>query len=189
MGKMSRKVVALLLVVWMAVPWSDLSAMAASTEEKTYKGEGYEIIYKVDGHWDGGNVTVEVKNTGTVDIENWAVRSSAPVEVKNLYNAEYISNEFDGTIFKNKGHNAVIRPSGIVMFGFSFSGNGVVPEEMDLCQKRIDMGEDVEAGLVVENSWGSGFTGHVNLTNKTEEDVEFFEVDVLTNFKICAKAK
>ncbi|MFZ2539400.1 MAG: cellulose binding domain-containing protein [Oscillospiraceae bacterium] len=58
---------------------------AADAKNSSYSGENYKVNYSIQDSWDN-NQMIEVKltNTGTQNIENWALKFNADGEIKDI---------------------------------------------------------------------------------------------------------
>lgn len=65
------------------IPFFDVFAQEETTH--VYEGDGYSMVYSVKGSWDNNkNIEIELKNTGSEPIRNWAVKYNAGGVIDNL---------------------------------------------------------------------------------------------------------
>ena len=156
-------------------------AAAKSPTETTYKGEGYEVNFKVTSSWTGAfNTDVTIKNTGDAVIDNWAIDFSMPYEITNIWNGVVKSKE-DGTyVIKNAGSNQDIAAGNSVSFGFSAKATGeiILPDKFDmLCYEEVVAQDKYEVSFRVTSDWGQAFNGEITIKNVSDEAIEDWKLE------------
>ena len=163
-----------------------LNVFAAGGDTKTYKKDGYKITYKVGNEWDKHqNIQVKVSNTGEESILNWALKYDACGEIDGIWNAGIYSSDEEYTVVKNSGYNYEIEPGQSVTYGYTLVADEfVMPEDIELCSRRIDVKSGYEAELRIGSEWNDGFTGEIVVSNTSEEPIEAWTLSFDGNFDI-----
>ena len=147
---------------------------------KEYVHDGYTIAFQVAGEWnDAYNAKVVLKNTGDKSIRNWILLCDISEEITGAYNAEVLMSD-DSILFKNKGYNGIVKPDGEVEFGFTVSKeNGIVyPDDFRLVSKEYLVSEDdYSVEIVIKQSWGTGSVAELIITNKSDTDIEAWNLE------------
>ncbi len=163
-----------------------LNVFAAGGDTKTYKKDGYKITYKVGNEWDKHqNIQVKVSNTGEESILNWALKYDVCGEIDGIWNASIYSSDEEYTVVKNSGYNYEIEPGQSVTYGYTLVADEfAMPEDIELCSRRIDVKSGYEAELRIGSEWNDGFTGEIVVSNTSEEPIEAWTLSFDGNFDI-----
>ena len=162
------------------------NAFALETESKVYEKDGYTVTYQVGSEWDGNrSVEVSIKNTGEESILNWALKYDVGGEVYNLWNSKVYDSSEEYTIIKNNGYNYEIEPGQSANYGYIVKGEEtVIPEDIELCSRRIDVKSGYEIDFNVTSDWYTGFNGEISITNVSDEPIEAWTLSFDSNFDI-----
>ena len=162
------------------------NAFALGTESKVYEKDGYTVTYQVGSEWDGNrSVEVSIKNTGEESILNWALKYDVGGEVYNLWNSKVYDSSEEYTIIKNNGYNYEIEPGQSANYGYIVKGEEtVIPEDIELCSRRIDVKSGYEIDFNVISDWYTGFNGEISITNISDEPIEAWTLSFDSNFDI-----
>ena len=162
------------------------NAFALGTESKVYEKDGYTVTYQVGSEWDGNrSVEVSIKNTGKKSILNWALKYDVGGEVYNLWNSKVYDSSEEYTIIKNNGYNYEIEPGQSANYGYIVKGEEtVIPEDIELCSRRIDVKSGYEIDFNVTSDWYTGFNGEISITNISDEPIEAWTLSFDSNFDI-----
>lgn len=158
----------------------------AETGSKTYTYDGYKVDYSVTNEWLGNqNVNVTVTNTSDESILNWALGYDANGEINGIWNGYVYSRSDDEYIIKNSGYNYEIEPYQSVNFGYTLSGDALeMPENFELCSKRVDKTDGYDVKLNVTGDWGDSFQAELIVTNTSDSSLEAWKVAFDSNFEI-----
>lgn len=161
-------------------------AFALGTESKVYEKDGYTVTYQIGSEWDGNrSVEVSIKNTGEESILNWALKYDVGGEVYNLWNSKVYDSSEEYTIIKNNGYNYEIEPGQSANYGYIVKGEEtVIPEDIELCSRRIDVKSGYEIDFNVTSDWYTGFNGEISITNISDEPIEAWTLSFDSNFDI-----
>ena len=162
------------------------NAFALETESKVYEKDGYTVTYQIGSEWDGNrSVEVSIKNTGEESILNWALKYDVGGEVYNLWNSKVYDSSEEYTIIKNNGYNYEIEPGQSANYGYIVKGEEtVIPEDIELCSRRIDVKSGYEIDFNVTSDWYTGFNGEISITNVSDEPIEAWTLSFDSNFDI-----
>ena len=162
------------------------NAFALGTESKVYEKDGYTVTYQIGSEWDGNrSVEVSIKNTGEESILNWALKYDVGGEVYNLWNSKVYDSSEEYTIIKNNGYNYEIEPGQSANYGYIGKGEEtVIPEDIELCSRRIDVKSGYEIDFNVTSDWYTGFNGEISITNISDEPIEAWTLSFDSNFDI-----
>lgn len=162
------------------------NAFALGTESKVYEKDGYTVTYQIGSEWDGNrSVEVSIKNTGEESILNWALKYDVGGEVYNLWNSKVYDSSEEYTIIKNNGYNYEIEPGQSANYGYIVKGEEtVIPEDIELCSRRIDVKSGYEIDFNVTSDWYTGFNGEISITNVSDEPIEAWTLSFDSNFDI-----
>ena len=162
------------------------NAFALGTESKVYEKDGYTVTYQIGSEWDGNrSVEVSIKNTGEESILNWALKYDVGGEVYNLWNSKVYDSSEEYTIIKNNGYNYEIEPGQSANYGYIVKGEEtVIPEDIELCSRRIDVKSGYEIDFNVTSDWYTGFNGEISITNISDEPIEAWTLSFDSNFDI-----
>jgi len=162
------------------------NAFALGTESKVYEKDGYTVTYQVGSEWDGNrSVEVSIKNTGEESILNWALKYNVGGEVYNLWNSKVYDSSEEYTIIKNNGYNYEIEPGQSANYGYIVKGEEtVIPEDIELCSRRIHVKSGYEIDFNVTSDWYTGFNGEISITNVSDEPIEAWTLSFDSNFDI-----
>ena len=181
-----KKSVSAVLAASMAASVFTAVPVYAETSSATYTYDGYKVDYTVTNEWFGNqNVNVTLTNTSSESILNWALGYDANGEISGIWNG-YVYSKFDEDyIIKNAGYNYEIEPYQSVNFGYTLSGDELeVPENFELCSKRVDKTEGYDVKLNVTGDWGDSFQAELIVTNTSDAPLEAWKVDFDSNFEI-----
>lgn len=185
---MKKRIISILLSLVLATTFIfPMNVFADEGTTRTYTGNGYEITYDIKGSWVGNqNVEITIKNTGTEDILNWALKYDAHGEINGLWNGTVYSSDSTKYIVKNVGYNYEIQPEQSVRFGYTLSGEYMeFPETIELCSQRTERAaEGYIVTMDVTDDWDTGFTGTVTIKNLGENPLEAWRLSFDTNFVI-----
>lgn len=162
------------------------NAFAAGEESRVYEKDGYTVIYTVGSEWENNrSVEVTIRNTGEESILNWALKYDVGGEVYNLWNSTVFSEDEDGTVIKNNGYNYEIEPGQSVTYGYIVTGaESFIPEDIELCSRRIDVRSGYDVDFNITNDWHTGFQAEVSITNTSSEPIEAWTLLFDGNFEI-----
>lgn len=171
-----------------AMSLSLFTTIPASAEigKKTYQYDGYSVDYNVTNEWDGAQtVELTVSNTGTDSILNWALKYDAEGEISNLWNADLYEQNGDEYVIKNVGWNFEIAPSQSITYGYTLSGNNLgLPDNFEICSKRVDKSEGYDIQYNITKSWDVGVEGNIVITNTSAAPIEAWTLSFDSNFMI-----
>lgn len=161
-------------------------AFALTAESRIYEKDGYTVTYRIGSEWDNNrSVEVSIKNTGEESILNWALKYDVGGEVYNLWNSKVYDSSEEYTIIKNNGYNYEIEPGQSANYGYIIKGEEtVIPEDIELCSRRIDVKSGYEVDFNVTSDWYTGFNGEINITNTSDEPIEAWTLSFDSNFDI-----
>ena len=162
------------------------NAFAIGTESKIYEKDGYTVTYQIGSEWDGNrSVEVSIKNTGEESILNWALKYDVGGEVYNLWNSKVYDSSEEYTVIKNNGYNYEIEPGQSANYGYIVKGEEtVIPEDIELCSRRIEVKSGYEINFTVADDWHTGFNGEISITNTSDEPIEAWTLSFDSNFDI-----
>ncbi len=181
-----RKTVSAILAASMAASIFTAVPVYAETSSATYTYDGYKVDYAVTNEWFGNqNVNVTLTNTSDEPILNWALGYDANGEISGIWNGYVYSKSEDDYIIKNLGYNYEIEPYRSVNFGYTLSGNELeVPENFQLCSKRVDKASGYNVKLNVTGDWGESFQAELIVTNTFDAPLEAWKLAFDSNFEI-----
>lgn len=161
-------------------------AFALTAESRIYEKDGYTVTYRIGSEWDNNrSVEVSIKNTGEESILNWALKYDVGGEVYSLWNSKVYDSSEEYTIIKNNGYNYEIEPGQSANYGYIVKGEEtVIPEDIELCSRRIDVKSGYEVDFNVTSDWYTGFNGEINITNTSDEPIEAWTLSFDSNFDI-----
>lgn len=162
------------------------NAFALGTESRIYEKEGYTVTYRIGSEWDNNrSVEVTIENTGEESILNWALKYDVGGEVYNLWNSKVYDSSEEYTVIKNNGYNYEIEPGQSANYGYIVKGEEtVIPEDIELCSRRIDVKSGYEVNFTVTDDWHTGFNGEISITNTSDEPIEAWTLLFDGNFDI-----
>lgn len=176
----SSKLGSLILVFTMLfIPIAPVAATGEPSVElvpSLITGNTVYLEMLIDSIWDGYfNGTMTIKNTGNMQIDNWALSFAFQHSITNIWNA-VIFEQTDGMYtVKNAGWNQDIPVGGSVSFGFTAQQNGDIntPEFyfINTAERTVPLC-DYEAKYTLYSDWGSGFNGEIALVNKSSQTIE-----------------
>ena len=186
---MNKKLISGLLTVAMAInifAIMPLNAFAIGSESKVYEKDGYTVTYRIGSEWDNNrSVEVTIENTGDEAILNWALKYDTGGEVYNLWNSKIYDSTEDYTIIKNNGYNYEIEPGRSANYGYIVTGaETLIPENIELCCRRIDVKSGYDVDFNVTSDWYTGFQAEIAITNTSAEPIEAWTLDFDSNFDI-----
>lgn len=162
------------------------NAFALGTESRIYEKDGYTVTYRIGSEWDNNrSVEVTIENTGEESILNWALKYDVGGEVYNLWNSKVYDSSEEYTVIKNNGYNYEIEPGQSANYGYIVKGEEtVIPEDIELCSRRIDVKSGYEVNFTVTDDWHTGFNGEISITNTSDEPIEAWTLLFDGNFDI-----
>lgn len=162
------------------------NAFALSGNSRTYEKDGYTVTYKIGSEWENNRtVEVNIKNTGEASILNWALKYDVGGEMSNLWNSKLYDKGEDYVIIKNNGYNYEIEPEQSISCGYIVTGKEtVIPEDIDLCSRRIDVSAGYDVDFNVTSDWHTGFQAEVTIENTSTEPIEAWTLFFDGNFTI-----
>lgn len=186
---MRKKLLSVLLSAAMAFNFIVIlppNAFALSGESRTYEKDGYTVTYKIGSEWENNRtVEVNIKNTGEESILNWALKYDVGGEMSNLWNSKLYDKGEDYVIIKNNGYNYEIEPEQSVSCGYIVTGKEtVIPEDIELCSRRIDVSAGYDVDFNVTSDWHTGFQAEVTIENTSTEPIEAWTLFFDGNFTI-----
>lgn len=102
----------------------------------------YAVEYHMSDCWqDGFNGVIEITNRSEQPIEEWALSFSLKDSIRQIWNAEMITNDNNNYVVKGCSYNQNIKPGETVSFGFLCSGTGD-EEPQNFILSAFDPGED-----------------------------------------------
>lgn len=187
--KMNKRLISGLLSAAMAINVITMlpaNAFALGAESKIYEKEGYTVTYRIGSEWDNNrSVEVTIENTGEESILNWALKYDVGGEVYNLWNSKVYDSSEEYTVIKNNGYNYEIEPGQSANYGYIVKGEEtVIPEDIELCSRRIDVKSGYEVNFTVTDDWHTGFNGEISITNTSDEPIEAWTLLFDGNFDI-----
>mgnify|MGYP002621654915 CR=1 FL=1 len=91
-----------------------------SPNEKTYYGDGYEVVFTLQNSWEGGYTgNIAIVNTGENTLCNWSLVCSFDGEFASIWNTEVSKTGNNEYTFKPVDWNSNIAPGGSAEFGFN----------------------------------------------------------------------
>lgn len=162
------------------------NAFALGGDSRTYEKDGYTVTYKIGSEWENNRtVEVNIKNTGEESILNWALKYDVGGEMSNLWNSKLYEKGEDYVIIKNNGYNYEIEPEQSISCGYIVTGKEtVIPEDIELCSRRIDVSEGYDVDFNVTSDWHTGFQAEVTIENTSTEPIEAWTLFFDGNFTI-----
>lgn len=162
------------------------NAFALSGDSRTYEKDGYTVTYKIGSEWENNRtVEVNIKNTGEESILNWALKYDVGGEMSNLWNSKLYEKGEDYVIIKNNGYNYEIEPEQSISCGYIVTGKEtVIPEDIELCSRRIDVSAGYDVDFNVTSDWHTGFQAEVTIENTSTEPIEAWTLFFNGNFTI-----
>ncbi|MDE6592070.1 MAG: cellulose binding domain-containing protein [Oscillospiraceae bacterium] len=155
-------------------------------DSKVYEKDGYTVTYRIGSEWDNNrSVDVVIENTGSEPILNWALKYDAGGELYNLWNSSVYDRGENYTIIKNSGYNYEIEAGKSVNFGYIVTGaETLIPDDIELCSRRIDVKSGYDVELNVTSNWYTGFNADISITNTSDEPIEAWTLSFDGNFDI-----
>lgn len=184
--KRIERTLSAILAATMSLSFFTAIPVSAEIGKKTYNYDGYSVDYNVTNEWDGAQtVELTVSNTGTDPILNWALKYDADGEISNLWNADLHEQNGDLCIIKNLGWNFEIAPSQSITYGYTLSGNNLgLPDNFEICSKRVDKSEGYDVQYNITKSWDVGVEGNIVITNTSAAPIEAWTLSFDSNFTI-----
>jgi len=162
------------------------NAFALGSESRIYEKDDYTVTYRIGEEWDSNrSVEVTIENTGEESILNWALKYDVGGELYNLWNSSVYDSTDEYSIIKNNGYNYEIEPGESANYGYIVKGDEtVIPEDIELCSRRVDVKSGYNVDFTVADDWNTGFTASVTLTNTSAEPIEAWTLLFDGNFDI-----
>lgn len=187
--KLKRRIISVITAVMLSLNMLVIlppNAFALSGDSRTYEKDGYTITYKIGSEWENNRtVEVNIKNTGEESILNWALRYDVGGEMSNLWNSKLYDKGEDYVIIKNNGYNYEIEPEQSISCGYIVTGKEtVIPEDIELCSRRIDVSSGYDVDFNVTSDWHTGFQAEVTIENTSTEPIEAWTLFFDGNFTI-----
>lgn len=157
-----------------------VSGGAIGMADNKFIGNGFEATYSVDSQWKGGfNGSITIKNTGNATIENWCIVFESFNNINNIWNASIVSYENNKYTIKNAQWNQDILPGESVSFGFSATGDTVdIPDIYSLLGSFGNTQDSsYSVNYIIDSDWGNGFTGRIEIHNKSDKPIEDWSLD------------
>ncbi len=186
---MNKKLISSLLTIAMAInifAIMPLNAFAIGSKSEVYEKDGYTVTYRIGSEWDNNrSVEVTIENTGEEAILNWALKYDTGGEVYNLWNSKIYDSTEEYTIIKNNGYNYEIEPGRSANYGYIVTGaETLIPENIELCCRRIDVKSGYDVDFNVTSDWHTGFQAEIAITNTSAEPIEAWTLGFDSNFDI-----
>lgn len=187
--KLKRRIISVITAVMLSLNMLVIlppNAFALSGDSRTYEKDGYTITYKIGSEWENNRtVEVNIKNTGEASILNWALKYDVGGEMSNLWNSKLYDKGEDYVIIKNNGYNYEIEPEQSISCGYIVTGKEtVIPEDIELCSRRIDVSAGYDVDFNVTSDWHTGFQAEVTIENTSTEPIEAWTLFFDGNFTI-----
>lgn len=187
--KLKRRIISVITAVMLSLNMLVIlppNAFALSGDSRTYEKDGYTITYKIGSEWENNRtVEVNIKNTGEESILNWALKYDVGGEMSNLWNSKLYEKGEDYVIIKNNGYNYEIEPEQSISCGYIVTGKEtVIPEDIELCSRRIDVSAGYDVDFNVTSDWHTGFQAEVTIENTSTEPIEAWTLFFDGNFTI-----
>ena len=183
--KINRMVAMLVVAIMCMTIFADIPVIA-ETWVSIFDYSNYIVEYAVVNEWDGyQNIEIKLTNTGIEPIYNWALKYNAGGEISNLWNGIIFDNDETNYIIKNSGYNYEIMPGESISFGYTLNGDDLtVPDSIENCAERVEITDGCYIQLVTEDEWDGGFTGYIEILNKSEETFEAWMLSFDMNFTV-----
>ena len=150
-----------------------------------YIHDGYKINYEITDTWSNGFTTyITVYNSGTTEINGWALKCDSNITIANIWNAVVYKSSEDYLVINNDVFNANIPVDSSITFGYTSIGEPTVPEDITLSQLRIKNNDDMTVNLEVKSEWDDGFIGNIEITNNSENDIVDWQLAFGSDFQI-----
>lgn len=187
--KLKRRIISVITAVILSLNMLVIlppNAFALSGDSRTYEKNGYTVTYKIGSEWENNRtVEVNIKNTGEESILNWALKYDVGGEMSNLWNSKLYEKGEDYVIIKNNGYNYEIEPEQSISCGYIVTGKEtVIPEDIELCSRRIDVSAGYDVDFNVTSDWHTGFQAEVTIENTSTEPIEAWTLFFDGNFTI-----
>lgn len=184
--KRAKRIISGIVAAVMAVTMLPQIPAFAETSTATYSYDGYDVEYSVLNEWDNGqSVEVKVTNTGDESILNWALKCDVEGEISDLWNAGVYNNQGKDYIIKNDGWNYEIAPGQTINFGYTLTDDEFeVPDNFELCSRRVELTDGYETALNIIEQWNTGFNAELVITNISDEPIEAWTYSFDSNFNI-----
>ncbi|WP_036487951.1 expansin EXLX1 family cellulose-binding protein [Myxosarcina sp. GI1] len=99
----------------------------------------YDVNFSVSDRWDSGFVgQMTVKNQNSSSLDNWTVEVKTPFKIKQIWDAEIISQKGNKYTIGNARWNNEIKPNGKVTFGFVGEGTPGKPQKLGVDGATFD---------------------------------------------------
>lgn len=187
--KLKRRIISVITAVMLSLNMLVIlppNAFALSGDSRTYEKDGYTVTYKIGSEWENNRtVEINIKNTGKESILNWALKYDVGGEMSNLWNSKLYDKGEDYVIIKNNGYNYEIEPEQSISCGYIVTGKEtVIPEDIELCSRRIDVSAGYDVDFNVTSDWHTGFQAEVTIENTSTEPIEAWTLFFDGNFTI-----
>lgn len=187
--KLKRRIISVITAVMLSLDMLVIlppNAFALSGDSRTYEKDGYTVTYKIGSEWENNRtVEINIKNTGEESILNWALKYDVGGEMSNLWNSKLYDKGEDYVIIKNNGYNYEIEPEQSISCGYIVTGKEtVIPEDIELCSRRIDVSAGYDVDFNVTSDWHTGFQAEVTIENTSTEPIEAWTLFFDGNFTI-----
>lgn len=179
---MKRKYFSVFLIIAMICSLlMPFTTSADELTERTFDYDGFSVNYNVVSGWaDNQNIQITVSNTGNEIIRNWALQYNPCGTVTGIWNGEV----YGENIIKNANYNSDIEAGASVIFGYTLANANGAPDSFKLCSSREEKTDGFTVGLSVQNSWDSGFSGLLKISNDTDKPIMAWELSFDSNFSI-----
>ncbi len=183
---------AVLSLNMMAVlPINVINTFAAEGDIRVYEKDGYTVTYEIVNEWDNSQtVNILLENTGEESILNWALKYDIGGTLIHSWNAALYESTDEYDIIKNNGYNYEIEPGQTTDFGYTFTADGEnpaeLPDDIELCSRRIEVKSGYEVTYELTGEWGDGFQAEIYIENTCDEPIEAWTLGFDGNFDIGA---
>lgn len=170
-------------------------AWDGKTMENTFKGDGFDVVFKLQNTWEGGfTANVEIKNTGAKKIRNWEVDFNLPCGIRQLWNAQLSGTDSSGyTVKATEDWNRDIEVGKSVEFGFNGQKNfDGFPASYKLTGELVEAdASPAPAATQDPNAADPNATTDPEATDETEDtdDIEDAEITAGNQFKKHGRLK
>lgn len=179
---MKRKCFILLLVIAMFCNFvMPFNTFATESVNYSFEYSHFTVNYNIINSWDDNqNIEVKITNTGDEPIRNWAIQYNSCGVITGLWGGELLNE----SIIKNAYYNSDIDVGTSVTFGYTLTNVIGTPNEFALCSYREEKTDGFVVDFSVQNSWDTGFSGLVTITNTTDVPIMAWELSFNSNFSI-----
>lgn len=181
--KILKKSMAVILATAIAVTSINTApAKAQETENSThYKGNGYEIDYKITADWkEAYNAEITITNTTDETIDNWALGFTMSDEITQIWNGVIKKAENGTYIIKNDRTNQDIQAGKSITIGITAKDKDGIqepPKNYEKLSEKVPVEKTrTEENYLVTETWEQGYQAQISITNKTDTEIEDWEI-------------